>query len=120
MILLNLSQKLYDIQFDQIKALTSLKITEQIMLPIETSSEEDMHKKLDMMFARVKLTDEELQKDRVIILLPPHTITALKVVGDIYQRTRSFPFVIRLSTPVFGMTARPAVVEILDLQEMFS
>ena len=78
-----------------------------------------MHKKLDMMFAKVKLTDEELQKDRVVILLPQHTIPALKIIGDISQRTGSFPFVVRLSIPMFGMTLRPEVMEVLDLQELF-
>ena len=119
MILLNFGQKLHDLQFDQINSLTSMKITEQIILPFDSSSEEDMHKKLDMMFAKVKLTDEELQKDRVVILLPQHTIPALKVIGDIHQRTGSFPFVIRLSIPLFGMTLRPEIMEVLDLQEMF-
>jgi hypothetical protein len=119
MILLNFSQKLHDIQFEQIDSLASIKITEQIVLPIETSTEEDMHKRLDMMFAKVKLTDEELKKDRLIILPPPHAITALKVIGDLYQRTGSFPLVIRLALPMFGLTTRPAVMEILDLQEMF-
>lgn len=119
MILLNFGQKLHDLQFDQINSLTSLKITEQIMLPFDASSEEDIHKKLDMMFAKVKLTDEELQQDRVVILLPLHTITALKVIGDIQQRTGSFPFVLRISIPMFGMTLRPEIMEVLDLQEIF-
>ena len=35
MILLNFGQKLRDIQFEQFNSLTSLRITEQIMLPIE-------------------------------------------------------------------------------------
>lgn len=119
MILLNFSQKLHEVQFEMIKSLTSVEITEQIMLPIETSSEEDIHKKLVAMFSKVKLTDEELQRDRVIILPPPQAIIALKVIGDIYQRSRKYPFVIRLATPMFGMSIRPTIMEVLDLQEMF-
>ena len=119
MILLNFSQKLHGLQFDQINSLSPTKITEQVMLPFDSSSEEDIHKKLDLMFAKVKLTDEELQQDRVIILPPANTITTFKIVGDIYQRTGSFPLLIRLYMPLYGMTLRPEVVEVVDLQELF-
>ena len=119
MILLNFAQKLHEIQFEQFNSLTSLRITEQIMLPIETSTEEDIHKKLDFMFAKVKLSDEELQKDKFVIVPPPHSVTALKVIGDLYQRTRLFPYVIKTASSVFGLSSGPMVVEVLDLQKMF-
>jgi hypothetical protein len=120
MILLNFSQKLYDIQFDQFKALTSHKITEQIMLPIETSTEEDIHTKLDYLFNKVKLTDEELKADGYAILPPPQSVTALKVIADLYHRVESYPYVIRIATSVLGMNLRPAIVEVLDLQQMLA
>ncbi len=118
MILLNFCQKLYDIQFDQFKALTSRKITEQIMLPIETTTEEDIHIKLDTLFAKVKLTDEELKKDGYVMFPPPHTVTALKVIADLYQRTGLYPYVIRTASSVLGVNLRPAIMEVLDLQKM--
>ena len=120
MILLNFGQKLRDIQFEQFTSLTSLKITEQIMLPIETSTEEDFHKRLNSMFAKVKLTDEELQRERYVIVPPPHSVVAIKVIGDLYQRTKLFPYVIQTASSVFGMSSGPLVVEVLDLEKMFS
>jgi hypothetical protein len=119
MILLNFGQKLRDIQFEQFNSLTSLKITEQIMLPIETSTEEDIHKRLNLMFIKVKLTDEELQREKFVIVPPPHSIIALQVISDLYQRTRLFPYVIKTASSVFGMTSGPMVEEVLDLEKMF-
>jgi hypothetical protein len=119
MILLNFGQKLRDIQFEQFASLTSLKITEQIMLPIETLTEEDIHKRLNLLFIKVKLTDEELQREKFVIVPPPHSIIALQVIGDLYQRTRVFPYVIKTASSVFGMTSGPMVEEVLDLENMF-
>jgi hypothetical protein len=119
MILLNFGQKLREIQFEQFNSLTSLKITEQIMLPIETLTEEDIHKRLNLMFAKVKLTDEELLREKFVIVPPPHSIIALQVIGDLYQRTRLFPYVIKTASSVFGMSSGPMVVEVLDLEYMF-
>ena len=120
MILLNFGQKLRDIQFDQFNSLTSLKITEQIMIPVETSTEEDIHKRLDSMFAKVKLTDEELQREKFVIVPPPHSIMALQVIGDLFQRTGLFPYVIKTASSVFGMSSGPLVVEVLDLEKLFN
>jgi hypothetical protein len=119
MILLNFGQKLRDIQFEQFNSLTSLKITEQIMLPIESLTEEDIHKRLNSLFSKVKLTDEELQRERFVIVPPPHSVIAIKVIGDLYQRSKQFPYVIRTASSVFGMSSGPMVVEVLDLYELF-
>jgi hypothetical protein len=119
MILLNFGQKLRDIQFEQFNSLTSLKITEQIMLPIETSTEEDIHKRLNLMFIKVKLTDEELQREKFVIVPPPHSIIALQVIGDLYKRTSLYPYVIKTASSVFGMTSGPMVEEVLDLEKLF-
>jgi hypothetical protein len=119
MILLNFGQKLREVQFEQFNSLTSLKITEQIMLPIESSSEEDIHKRLNMLFSKVKLTDEELQRERFVIVPPPHSVIALQVIGDLFQRTRLFPYIIKTASSVFGMSSGPMVVEVLDLENMF-
>lgn len=120
MILLNFGQKLRDIQFGQFTSLTSLKITEQIMLPIETSTEEDIHKRLSLMFAKVKLSDEELQREKFVIVPPTPSVTALQVIGDLFLRTRLFPYVIKTASSVFGMSSGPMVVDVLDLEKMFS
>ena len=119
MILLNFGQKLREIQFEQFNSLTSLKITEQIMLPIESLTEEDIHKRLNSLFSKVKLTDEELQRERFVIVPPPHSVIALQVLGDLYQRTRLFPYVIKTASSVFGMSSGPMIVEVLDLENMF-
>ena len=119
MILLNFGQKLQKIQFDQFNALTSLSITEQIMIPVESSTEEDFHKRLDSMFEKVKLTDEELQKEQFAIVPPPHSITAIKVISDLFKRTGQFPIVIRTISSTFGMTLGPMLGEVLDLEKLF-
>jgi|WetSurMetagenome_2_1015567.scaffolds.fasta_scaffold186509_2 hypothetical protein len=119
MILLNFGQKLRDIQFEQFNSLTSLKITEQIMLPIESLTEEDIHKRLNLLFLKVKLTDEELQREKFVIVPPPHSVVAIKVIGDLYQRTKSFPYVIKTASSVFGMSSGPMVEEVMDLEKLF-
>lgn len=119
MILLNFGQKLQKFQFDQFNSLTSYTITEQIMLPVESSTEEDFHKRLDTMFVKVKLTDEELKKEQFAIVPPPHSITALKVIADLYKRTGQFPLVIKTASSTFGMTSGPMVGEVLDLEQLF-
>ena len=118
MILLNFAQKLHDIQFEQFTALTSMKVTEQIMLPLETS-DDDLEKLLDALFTRVKLTDEELKKEQLVINLPAQTIKAIKVISYLYKRSGCFPLVLRTSTSAFGLSIGPAVVEVIDLQKMF-
>lgn len=119
MILLNFGQKLHDIQFEQVFSLTSMRITEQIVLPVQISPEEDVHETLDKLFAKLKLTDDELKSDRVILLLPQQSFAAIKLIGDIYKRTGAFPLIIRLATPMFGLTSRPVVMDILDLEKLF-
>lgn len=119
MILINFSQKMHNVQFEQFTALTSEEITEQVMVPLETA-DENLETSLDHAFARVKLTDAELQAGRVVVNLPQQSARAIKVIAYIRRHAGRLPLVLRTHTSTFGLSAGPAVVEVLDLEELFS
>jgi|GEM_PF-5851095 len=118
MILLNFSSKFHSIQFDQFKALTSLEITEQVMLPTDISSDDAVEELLDSLFMKAKLTEEELKSGQVVVHLPPQTNRALKVLAYVARRTGKLPLAIRTSVPTFALSSGPTIMEVLDLEKM--
>jgi len=119
MILLNFAAKFHDIQFRQFSALTSQTITEQIMLNSALSADEDISQVLDKAFIKVKLTDDELTSQRIVLNLPQQPVVSLKIIHYLKQKCGIYPMVIRTNISVFTMKAGPEVVEVLDLQELF-
>jgi hypothetical protein len=118
MILLNFSSKFHSIQFDQFKALTSLEISEQVMLPTDSSSDDGLEDLLDSLFKKANLTEEELHGGQLVVHLPSQTNRALKVLAYVARKCGNLPLAVRTSVPTFALSSGPTIMEVLDLEKL--
>lgn len=117
MILLNFGSKMQKIGFEQFSALTGRKITEQIMLPMEYTQAADFIREVDTLFAKVKLTTEELKQDRYVLLPPANGHAAAILLVELHRRTGQFPYLIRTRPPLYGFNFGSDIVEVVDLEK---
>jgi hypothetical protein len=116
MILLNFGRKLGQIGFEQFKQMTGFKITEQVMLPLEYITIQEFVVELDKSFKKLKLTDEELSQDRVVIN-PSLNQNAMSVlIAILLQKTGKLPFWMISRPSLFGVSLRSDLFEVIDLQ----
>jgi hypothetical protein len=115
MILLNFSKKMDSISLDLFRQMAGKKISEQIMLPTESSMPDEFIAELEKSFQKVRLTDEQLQADRIVIN-PPHNqyVTAM-LLAYLLRKTGMLPYMIITRAPVFGLSARVEIVDVIDL-----
>ncbi len=119
MILLNFGSRLQKMAFDQITAISGLKITEQILLPLENGGQDSIEE-LNVLFQKVKLTNEELCRDRLIMMPSPSSVVTALVILELKKRTGFYPYFI-FTRPTLGSFRLSADVSaVMDLEKEFS
>ena len=117
MILLNFNRKMDAINFEMFQQMTGYKITEQIMLPLEYSTLQGFIVELEKSFDRLKVTDAELNQDRIVIN-PSNNLYAMSILeAYLLHRTGKLPLLIVQRASMFGLSNRLEINEVIDLQE---
>ena len=117
MILLNFGRKLDSISLDLVRQIGSIQIEEQIMLPIEADEVNGFMTELQKAFAKVKLTEAELIRDRLVINPSRNRDAMLVFCAYLQGKCGRMPYIILTRTPPFGLSARVEISGVLDLQE---
>jgi hypothetical protein len=117
MILLNFGRKLDAITIDLVRQIGSIPIEEQIMLPIEAEDVDSFMAELQKLFAKVKLTETELTRERVVINPSRNRYAMMALCAYLLGKCGGLPYVIVTRSAPFGMSARVEVSGVIDLQE---
>jgi hypothetical protein len=117
MILLNFGRKMDAITIDLVRRIGNIPIEEQIMLPVEADDVDSFMAELQKLFVRVKLTEAELVRDRVVINPSRNRNAMLALCAYLLGKCGGLPYVIVTRTAPFGMSARVEVSGVIDLQE---
>lgn len=116
MILLNFSKKLDSVGLEMVSQMCTEKLSEQIMLPIDADTTDGFFRELEGAFHKLNLTEEELCRDRVVVFPNRNQMNMQVLSAYLLGKTGKLPyFVVTHSTP-FGLSARPEVSEVVDLQ----
>ncbi len=118
MILLNFGSRLQKMAFEQITAISGLKITEQVMLPLESSGA-DVIAEMDKLFAKVKLTGEELRSDRLVVLPSSSPVVTTLVILELKKRTGQFPYLVITRPTLVSFRLGADISTVLDLEKEF-
>ena len=117
MILLNFGKKMDTTSLEMFNQMCGQKITEQIMLPIDSSSTQGFMTELEKCFVKVKLSDEELGSDRVVINPSTNQYAMSVVMAYLLKKTGKLPYLIATRASAFGLSARMEINEVIDLQK---
>jgi hypothetical protein len=116
-ILLNFARKFDPISLELFHQMAGRKIDEQVMLPLEAFSTADFMAAWDKAVIKLKLTDEDLSTDRVVIN-PSGNLAHMQVlVAVLYKKTGKMPLIVVTRTAAFGLSARSEIQEVVDLQK---
>ncbi len=118
MILLNFTRKMDSISLELFHQMTGLKISEQVMLPLESNSINGFISELDKAFQKVKLTDEELSSDRVVVNPSNNQNTMCALIAILKKKTGQMPYLMVTRPSAFGLSSRVELQEVIDLQEL--
>lgn len=116
MILLNFGSRLQKMAFEQITAISGLKITEQIMLPLDKGGVETIAE-MDKLFQKVNLTNEELCRDRLVMLPSPSSVITALVIVELKKRTGTYPYLILTRPSMGGFWLGADISNVLDLEQ---
>ncbi len=120
MILINYNRPLKPDQINQVEAIIHEGIERVIDLGVpELDVDAPVQPQLKALTKRLERLDLDLQKEPVIILLPPQNYQAVMVMADLHGRMGYFPRVIRtLLRTGGGLFPRHDAVEVLDPQAL--
>jgi hypothetical protein len=117
MILLNFGKKFDEINLSSFHQISGKKITEQIMLPIESDNVGDFLTKLEKLFVKVNLTEEEFASEEFVVNPSRESAKMCVLLAYMIKKTGRMPFLVQ-SRVAFGMSSRPEIMDVLDLQKI--
>lgn len=117
MILLNFGRKLDAVGIDLVRQIGKIAVEEQIMLPIEAEGVADFMKEIEKAFAKVKLTEEELSRARVVINPSRNRDAMLAFCAYLMGKCGAMPYLVVTRSAPFGLSARVEISDVIDLQE---